>query len=160
MTGIRRATLDDKQFIIDLYNTGAMMKYLTDDNSLSIIDFGIENIINVSSIYPLISEMDDIKSGLFLFFPWNYTTYELHVAILPKYRGQHSIEAGTMAGMWMFNNTVCRKIVTMIPKQNYKAKALAIAVGMQQEGINRQSYMKDGVLYDQYLFGICKGDVQ
>ena len=159
MTGIHRATMDDRQFIIDLYNTGAMMKYLTDDNSPPLLDVGIENILNVDVIYALISEMDGMKSGLFLFFPWNYTTYELHVAILPEYRGSHSIEAGTMAGMWMFNNTCCRKIVTMIPKQNYKAKVLALAVGMQQEGINRQSYMKDGVLYDQYLFGICKGEV-
>jgi RimJ/RimL family protein N-acetyltransferase len=166
MNGIRQATMNDTNFIKKLYDNHNMIKYLTDDNSPSLVDIGIENIISAESIYPIISMIGETPSknvtdtGLFLFFPWNYTTYELHVAILPEYRGRHSVDSGILAGKWMFNNTCCRKIVTMIPVPNYKAKALALAVGMQQEGLNRKSYCKDGVLYDQYLYGICKEDVQ
>jgi len=164
MNGIRRATIADKETIVEMFNTAGTLKYLTDDNSPSILDVDIENVISADAIYPLISMIGDTPqdaedTGLFLFFPWNYTTYELHVTVLPQFRGRHSVEAGTLAGKWMFLNTCCRKIVTMIPKPNYKAKALALAVGMVQEGINRKSYQKDGALYDQYLFGICKEDV-
>jgi RimJ/RimL family protein N-acetyltransferase len=156
---IRRATIDDRDFIKDVYDMPGMIKYLTDDNCPDDMKDQIDMILNTPVIYALISELNDTKTGLWLFFPWNYTTYELHVAILPEYRGQHSINSGIEAGMWMFGNTCCHKIVTTIPKPNYKAKYLAESVGMQQEGINRKSYMKNGILYDMYLYGICKEDV-
>ena len=153
---IRRATVDDREFIKSIYEMPGMIKYLTDDNCPDNMKDCVDMIINTPGIYALISEQLMIRTGLFLFFPWNYTTYELHVAILPEYRGRMSIQSGTDAGLWMFRNTCCQKIVTQIPTPNYRAKALAIAVGMKQEGINRKSYMKDGNLYDMYLYGICK----
>lgn len=151
--------MDDLTFLKELYSGPHVGKYLKDDNSIIMGEEQFKVIINTDVIYPLISSEDGKNTGLFLFFPWNVTTYELHVAVMLNCRGRHSVIAGTMAGKWMFEHTPCRKIITMIPKPNYPAKWLALAVGMKQEGINRKSYLRDGVLHDQYLFGICKEDV-
>ena len=153
---IRRATIDDRDFIKAIYEMPGMMKYLSDDNCPDKMQDCVDMLVNTPTIYALIPEQDSVKTGLFLFVPWNYTTYELHVAILPEYRGEHSVLSGIDAGFWMFINTCCHKIVTQIPVPNYRAKALALSVGMKLEGVNRKSYMKGGKLYDMYLYGICK----
>ena len=46
-----------------------------------------------------------------------------------------------------------------IPEYNKLAIRLAGKVGMELIGINKRSFMKNGVLYDQQLFGISKEDI-
>jgi RimJ/RimL family protein N-acetyltransferase len=156
---IRRAIEEDREFIKGIYENKIMTKYLTDDNCPRKMADCVDMILKTPVIYAMIYELEGARAGLFLYFPWNYTTYELHVTILPEYRGIQSISAAKESAAWVFKNTCCHKIVVTIPKPNYKAKALAILSGMQQEGINRKSYMKDGKLYDMYLFGICKEEL-
>jgi RimJ/RimL family protein N-acetyltransferase len=57
---------------------------------------------------------------------------------------------------WMFENTPCVKIVAGIPAYNHFALRLAKSSGMSLEGVNRKSFLKDGVLHDQIYFGINK----
>ncbi len=153
---IRRATIEDAEFIRSVYGQKGVWDTISDDGSPSVdtIDFGPV----IKAAYFLIPN-ENTAIGAFLFHPWNTITYEMHSAILRQYRGPMAIEAATKAGVWMFDHTSCRKIVTTIPRPNYAAKALAVACGMQQEGIIAKSFLKNGKAHDQYLFGISKEDV-
>jgi len=93
------------------------------------------------------------EGGFFLFHPLNYITVEVHTCILPEWRGR-SIKYARRAIAWMFRNTQYRKIVTHVPEYNRKALAYAQKAGMRIEGVNRKSFMKNGVIYDQYLLGV------
>ena len=94
--------------------------------------------------------------SVFVFVPVNGVTYEAHTAILPAGRGKKGIEAGKSVLSWMFTETRCLKIITWIPEINRSAGFFAKACGLLNEGINIKSFMKNGILYDQFLFGIRK----
>ena len=89
--------------------------------------------------------------------PWNTVTYEIHTCILPPYRGRAAIHAGKDAGAWMFENTQCRKIVTLVPEDNRPALFHALNSGMRKEGLIKDSFLQDGDLSDLILLGLEKG---
>lgn len=153
---IRRATKDDVEFIKMVYTEKDILPLISDDGNSEIKDIELEAVIMASPIYTLIPSLDGIRIGVFLLHPWNFITYELHTVILPAYRGEFAVEAARLMGKFMFTETPCRKMVTHVPKSNYPAKVLAKKCGMILEGINRYSYLKNGQLHDQYLFGITK----
>ncbi len=157
---IRRATIADNDIIRAVYSDESVWPYITDDGTpdINTVDF-IEPLKN-QAIYFLIVEDNNTPAAVFLFHPWNTVTYEMHSAVMPKYRGEGSIEAARLAGMWMFSNVVmCMKLVTHIAVNNLPAIVLARKGGMHKEGINRKSFLKNGKLIDQYIYGICKEEV-
>lgn len=108
--------------------------------------------------YWMMAEEDDGKKlGVFLYAPQNHICREVHTILLPIAKGRAK-EAAIASGLWIFDNTNCMRIVTTVPEYNIPAFKLALEVGMKQYGINRKSFLKNGVLYDQHLLGISKGD--
>ena len=156
---VRRATVSDNETIKGIYADKSVWPFVTDDGALDIQAINFTDALNNQGVYFIIVEDNNKPVGIFLFNPWNTVCYEMHSAVLPEYRGQGSMEAARLAGMWMFSNTLCQKLVTQIPVTNYAAHALAKVGGMVQEGINRKSFLKNGNLIDQYIYGICKEDV-
>jgi RimJ/RimL family protein N-acetyltransferase len=157
---IRHATLLDVEFIQSLYRDHDIAKYMVDDNAGVMSAEFIEAAIRTPYIFCLIVEQDGNKAGMFLFVPWNMTTYELQSAFLKEYRGSCVMAAGYQVRKWFFEKTKALKCIAMIPKGNYPCQAAVRHMGFIQEGINRKSYLHDGVLYDQYLYGLCKEDVK
>lgn len=96
--------------------------------------------------------------GLFMGEPRNAVTYEVHTMLLPSARGK-AIEIAKGAINWMFANTRCLRITTHVPEYNFLAKRLSIKSDMEFIGIDKKSFLKDGVLYDQFIYGISKEDV-
>ncbi len=95
--------------------------------------------------------------GLLIGIPVNHVCLDVHVALLPEARGK-AVEICKGAMQWVFENS--QKIVRMtasIPDYNKLSIRLAKQVGMEFIGINRKSFLKDGVLYDQHFYGISKG---
>lgn len=106
-------------------------------------------------IYWLAPVEDDHLFGVFLTYPHNTVCYEVHTCLLPVIWGR-SVEC-TLAGIgWMFNNTPCCRIITNVPKYNRLALRLAERSGLVQFGINPKSYLKNGLLHDQFMLGISK----
>lgn len=96
--------------------------------------------------------------GVFMGEKKNHISYEVHTMLLPSARGKAiSIAKGALA--WVFNNTNCLRVTTTVPSYNATAIRLSKRSGMKYIGNNEKSFMKDGVLYDQLLFGISKEDV-
>jgi len=60
---------------------------------------------------------------------------------------------------WIFENTNCMRLVGSVPKYNTLACRLARLANWQQFGLNYKSYLKNGVLHDQLMFGISRSDL-
>lgn len=98
---------------------------------------------------------DDVNAGFFLVQPVNSVTAEIHTVIDPVFWGRAELFAKEVIS-WIFSETSIMKIITFIPEYNIKAKRLAEKAGMTNEGLVRSSYLKGGVLHDQFLYGIGK----
>jgi len=96
--------------------------------------------------------------GLFMFEVRNYVTCEIHTLLLPHARGK-SVDITKGALHWVFYNTPCLKIITHVPAFNVLAKRLSEKCGLLLIGNNTSSFLKDGTLYDQFIYGISKEDL-
>lgn len=152
---IRRATGEDVNFLTEVFSHPDMWRWLGDDNTPPLASINLQILLDSTVFSILIPD----KIGFFMFHPWNSTTFEMHSAVLPAYRGKPAMEGARLAGHWMFDNTTCRKIVTLVPRSNIRAKFLARKGGMHEEGMITRSFLKDGQMIDQYLYGICKEEV-
>lgn len=108
------------------------------------------------SIYYL-TPVEDRIMGCFMMVPANAITFEVHTCILPEYWGTKAAEAAKLCAAWMFHNTPCRKIITHVPAYNRLAYRFAKQAGMTEEGLIKDSFLKDGRVYDQHLLGLAKG---
>ena len=96
--------------------------------------------------------------GIFMGEPRNSVTYEFHTMLLPEARGK-AVDIAKGALHWMFYNTPCLKIITHVPSFNVLARRLSERCGMKLIGNNESSFLKGGVLYDQFIYGISKEDL-
>ena len=95
--------------------------------------------------------------GLLMAMPINFITHDIHIALLPNARGmakticQEAIE-------WVFENNKERplRLTASIPEFNKHAIKLARDVGMEFIGVNKMSFLKNGKLFNQLLFGLSR----
>lgn len=98
--------------------------------------------------------IDKVCHGVFLLIPQNSTTVEIHTALLPSVWGRLSKQAGKMLLDLIFLQY--QKAVTSVPVNNRAAAWFAGSLGFKHEGVNRQSFLKNGVLLDQNMMGITR----
>lgn len=97
--------------------------------------------------------------GFFLYVMLNSIEAEVHTAILPEHRGAAALEAARAGLRWMVGNTPCRKVITRVPAPNRLAYRFARRVGLTDEGTDRASILKGGVLHDQHVLGITEDEI-
>ena len=95
--------------------------------------------------------------GCFILHEQNCITYECHVQVLPEYRKEYAYDFGKRVIEWTWENTRARKIVAQIPFLYPNVRDFALDMNFQIEGINKQSYLKDGEVFDQWHLGIVGG---
>ena len=104
---------------------------------------------------------DSILTGLWQFRPTNAITLEVHPYILPEYRGKLGKAAGVDHLQWFyFYCPQYHKLVAQIPTIYRHVKLFGNMLGYQNEGINRASYRKNGVIYDQWNIGITRKEIE
>ena len=123
-----------------------------------ICDDGCHQITNLvhPSLFWITVYDDEELLGMFFSHPHNTATYESHTCILPNAYGTRAIQAAHTYMSWMFQNTVCQKLITNVPDYNKLAMRFARNVGGVLEGCNRKSFLKNKVLMDQHIYGITK----
>lgn len=99
--------------------------------------------------------------GVCNFHEWNGCTIEMHFYMLKDYR-MMSCEAVLESFRWLMND--CRdklhyKIVILIP-ECYQAVYNFTRRWLKDEGINRQSFIKNGKIFDQHFLGITKEEIE
>lgn len=109
----------------------------------------------------LILEADEGFIGAYNIHPHNSTTLELHAHVLPEFRKKYAFESGDLALEWIMNEAPesYQKVIAQIPECYQNVIDFTIGHGFTKEGVNRLSDRIDGVLYDQWLFGITRQEI-
>jgi len=94
--------------------------------------------------------------GLLIGKPVNFITYDVHIALLPIARGMAKIICQEAIQTFFESSDKPLRLTASIPSFNIKTIKLAGDVGMEFIGINKKSFLRDGVLFDQHLFGLSK----
>lgn len=128
-------------------------KHVSDDGSPQVSDYMPPSSSDV--IYLGICEDNGIE-GVFVLMPQNVATVEVHTCLRKSLWGA-SVEAAVRGIQWVWENTNFQRIVTNVPVPNRLAAKLSTRAGMELFGVNKASFLKDGHLYDQLMFGISRG---
>lgn len=129
---------------------------ITDDGCPKPEDFvplGDEHVIY------LLAYKDSQVCGLFMLHPHNEICWEVHTCLLPEGRGWKARELVAQGFKWVWANTKCLRIITNVPAFNFPALGLAHDVGFEVIGVNKGSFMKQGVVYDQTILGISRPEL-
>lgn len=94
--------------------------------------------------------------GVFVLFARSSILWEVHTGILPEHRSAHGGAAARALIAFLFSQTECRKLVTLVPEFNRPALLYALRAGLRKEGVLTASFLKGGVLHDQTLLSINK----
>lgn len=94
--------------------------------------------------------------GLFALAPQNTICWEIHTRLLPASWGATAAAAARAVVPWIWENTPCRRLVTVCPAYNRLAIRFAQRAGLERYGVNPASWQKGGRLVDQVLLGISK----
>lgn len=141
---------EDEMLIASILTHPTILPHITDDGTTSLTSFINPNLFWIA-IYD-----DKELLGMFLSHPHNTVTYESHTCLLPNAYGTRSVQAAHTYMDWMFKWTACEKLITNVPEYNKLAIRFARKVGGVLEGCNRKSFLKNGTLMDQYVYGITK----
>jgi RimJ/RimL family protein N-acetyltransferase len=99
---------------------------------------------------------DGAPAGVFLAHARGSACWEVHTCLLPRIWGAGAAGAARLLLEHLFTAVGCLKVVTNVPAYNRPALRFAKASGMQVEGINRASFLRNGVLEDQIMLGITR----
>jgi len=148
--------MGNSPFLDSLWNHPEIRPFILDDYARKEnLSMSWKILLSTPLIYFLIPISDEgEKMGCFFIHPWNSICFEIHSLILPEFRGKKLMGCVEEGIKWMKKNTNCRKLVTHVPTFNRKAYAFAVRCGFSIEGTNKSSFLRDGKLYDQYLFGL------
>lgn len=99
--------------------------------------------------------------GIYAFRVVNSAELDIHAQILPEHRKKYALASGKAILQWFYHDAPARfvKLTAQVPFKYPNVKNFCESVGMQIEGINRQSYRKGGEIYDQWYLGITRDEV-
>lgn len=126
----------------------------SDDSDIQDPEMAINYILDDPRIVALMPH----KNAMFLFIAMNHILFEVHVAIIEGDTRKNFINYGRKVLGYMFENTSCQKVVANIPIYNRATAFYAGNIGFDRQGVLTESFLKDGVLHDQTVFGLKKKD--
>jgi RimJ/RimL family protein N-acetyltransferase len=95
--------------------------------------------------------------GVFMVHPHNAINWEVHTCLMPNAWGARAKAAAQAAIAWMWANTPAERLITNVPVPNRLALRFAKQAGFTEFGRNPNSFQKHGILHEQILLGISKG---
>ena len=94
---------------------------------------------------------DGVCVGFYATHMQNSVTVEIHTTLLPSCRGKKALKAGEFIVSLLLSRH--KKIISYIAEYNKKALVYAQMMGFEIEGTIKDSFLKNGKLYNQYLVG-------
>lgn len=149
---IMRCNFSDINDVYRILSDESVFSYIVDDSKKNPESALMQahNLISAMNTYVLRPRPD----SLFIFTPTNYITYEMHVATIEGDARRYAREDAKRAVAWMLENTRAQKFIGMVPTCNRRAAVFARMCGLKKEGRIKNTFLKDGVLYDNLVFGI------
>ncbi len=148
-TRFKLVRTEDELLIASILAHPTILPHISDDNTK------MNSLVHPNLFWITVYDGEELL-GLFLSHPHNSVTYESHTCLLPNAYGTRAVQAAHEYINWMFQWTECQKLITNVPEYNKLALRFARKVGGVLEGVNRESYLKNGTLMDQYVLGITK----
>ena len=109
----------------------------------------------------LLMKSGETEVGLYQIERINGITAQIHANVLPEHRKPHSKATGTAALDWvMMHLPEIHKIIAVIPVLYPNVRDFTLSFGFQVEGVNRQSYLKNGTIHDQWILGITRPEIE
>jgi len=90
----------------------------------------------------------------------NGITIEIHPTIPKLYRGKIAYQGAKEFFTWIAKNTQYQKINAEIATCFPNAKLFAMQCGMKVEGKIRKSFKKKGTIYDQWMLGMTRQELE
>jgi RimJ/RimL family protein N-acetyltransferase len=149
MISLERTT--DATLVRKILTHPSIFPWVTDDSTV-VLDEEPDKIPDL--VWCVVAREDTDVLGLVTFIPQNAVCWDVHLAFLPCAWGAKAKEAIDRAFRFIAQQTTCRRLVGSVPVYNRLAIAAAKRAGMQQFGINEQSFLKDGRLWDQAVLGM------
>jgi hypothetical protein len=91
--------------------------------------------------------------SVFIFVPYNEFIFNVHLGVLPEWRGKQAVKACRDAFAWMFANTPCTKIIGFEDTRRRDAIRFITLLGVDREGLLKNV---DGKGMDMAIFGYSK----
>jgi RimJ/RimL family protein N-acetyltransferase len=108
----------------------------------------------------LLMKSGDTEVGVYQIERINGITAQIHANVLPEHRKPHSKATGRAALNWVMHNLPdIHKIIAVIPTLYPNVRDFTMSFGFVVEGVNRQSYLKDGAIHDQWILGITRPEI-
>ncbi len=99
-------------------------------------------------------EVDGAVKGVWVLVPQSHVLWEVHTALLPEIWGTTAKLAAPMLLDWVWQNTACQRLFTVVPQYARATRKFAMHAGMEECGVHERAYMKDGELQDLIIMGI------
>jgi len=91
----------------------------------------------------------------------NSVSVEMHMGIFTEFRGKKSYDATKLALIWLISEFPCyKKVIVFIPVIYKNVKLFAMKIGFKEEGLSRQSYVKNGEIIDQWFMGMTQEEIK
>tara|TARA_R110002110_G_scaffold98554_2_gene252168 strand:- start:72 stop:542 length:471 start_codon:yes stop_codon:yes gene_type:complete len=104
--------------------------------------------------------IDEEVVGLVLIDNYNLTTLKMHPYLLKDYRKYSRKLIKRVLSIFLKTPDFINKLVVEIPFHRRIVYNLAKKVGFIDEGINRGSFLKGSVYYDQWNLGLTKKEIK
>ena len=111
------------------------------------------------AIYYVLPKEDGRVLGAICFAMLSNVVYEIHPVLLPEtWWALGKAKEATLGAMnWIWENTKCQRIVGYVPLLSHRTKLrFPPKLGMAQYGVNPKSFLKNGALVDQVMFGVSR----
>jgi len=115
---------------------------------------------DMRSAWLLITDNNDII-GLAQLKPLNSIVLEFHPQVFKKHRAKYNKAFFYETYKWILvNATKYQKLNATIPVVYKHLKRFVLSVGFVLEGVDRKSYIKDGIVVDRWIFGMTREELK
>lgn len=143
----------DKNIVNMIWKHPEILSLVRDDlcGGIENIDLAAVGAVQGLEFYLMVA--DGEAAGIINLRHKNVICGEIHVAFLPHARGRIALHCFREALGFMFREGLL-KIITTTPSYILPARIGLVAAGFVREGINRNSVLKGGKLYDMIYYGL------
>ena len=147
---MKRLGIGDLKFVEEVFFHEDVYPYIVDDNG-----------IDTQAIFTMLANsrfllLSPNRYTIFIFERRTNTTAEGHTIVLPAGRGADAIAAGKETLEWLWGNTAYKKVIGFTPVYNKRAQVFNERLGFIREGLCSSSFVFNGKLHDQIIYGISK----
>lgn len=113
-------------------------------------------ISETTRIFLLVGWAEGEPVGVVTCYPRTSVSYDAHIMVLEKFRKSGlGVELCKKSIQWMLDNVkTAKKVVIHVAEDNLGALALVKKCGFREEGRTTKSFMRNGVLLDEIIFGM------